>query len=386
MSIADIKKAIGQRALGPICFCILCGILYAGLNPFTAQPPNEVSWAAEPVGLRFGDYGMIKSSGPIRSAESQFEGPCSIEILIQPGAVPDSNTILAFYTTDYLVPFSVRQWGDSVELRREVHASHQLSKPEVMGVDHIFRKGLLSLISVTSDTRQTSIYVDGTLADTTPNFHLSNVDLTGELEMANSPVANDSWSGILRGVALYDRPLNASQALDHYRAWISEGRPGSGRLEGTIALYLFKEGKGKLIHNEIPSGPNLYVPEHYGYHGQPLLVPPWKEFQFTSGYAKDILINVAGFVPLGFFFCAYFSAKRWISHPALATILLGGAISLTIEIIQAYLPTRDSGMTDVITNTLGTGVGVWLYGCDMVRVLLERLGILVPVEPSQPPQ
>lgn len=386
MNFAEIKKAMGRRALGLICFSILCGIMYEGLYPFMIHPPNRVSWSASPVGLSFGDYGMIRSSGPIRWADSRGEGPCSIEIWIQPGAVPDSNTILAFYTPDYSIPFSVRQWGDNMELRSEVHGPHSPSKNETMDVHHIFRKGLPSLITITSDTRQTSVYVDGALADTAPNLRLSSVDLTGELEVANSPTANDSWSGLLRGLAVYERSLNASQVVDHYRAWTTKGQPGSGRLEGTVALYLFEEGTGKLIHNDFSSGPDLYIPEYYGYHGQPLLEPPWKEFRLTSSYAKDVVINIAGFVPLGFFFCAYFSAKHRISHPARATVLLGGAISLTIEILQAYLPMRDSGMTDVITNTLGTAVGVWLYGWGMARVLLDKVGIPVQDQGKLPAQ
>jgi len=78
------------------------------------------------------------------------------------------------------------------------------------------------------------------------------------------------------------------------------------------------------------------------------------------GYWKNLLKNIVGFIPLGFCFYPYVSVVRLYKHPALITVILGFAVSLTIEVLQAYLPTRDSGTTDLITNTLGTWIGALL--------------------------
>ena len=42
-------------------------------------------------------------------------------------------------------------------------------------------------------------------------------------------------------------------------------------------------------------------------------------------------------------------------------LLLGVGTSLFIEIVQAYLPERSSQLIDVITNTGGTALGVFLW-------------------------
>ena len=91
------------------------------------------------------------------------------------------------------------------------------------------------------------------------------------------------------------------------------------------------------------------------------LEPPWSEFHMHWGYWKNVLINVGGFVPLGFFLFAYLTTTNRFRRPAAVTIGLGFIVSLTIELLQAWLPTRDSGTTDIVTNTLGSALGVGLY-------------------------
>jgi len=102
---------------------------------------------------------------------------------------------------------------------------------------------------------------------------------------------------------------------------------------------------------------------------------PWDEFQPSWSYWKNVMINIGGFVPLGFFFCAYLVSVRRMNRAVLATIVLGGVVSLTIEVLQAFLPTRDSGMTDLITNTLGTVIGTALYSSKSVQAIFAVVGL-----------
>jgi glycopeptide antibiotics resistance protein len=105
----------------------------------------------------------------------------------------------------------------------------------------------------------------------------------------------------------------------------------------------------------------LYIPERYTELKHTLLRWPWDEYYPGWTYWKDVLMNIVGFMPLGFFLCAYLSLGLRFGRPGLITILFGFTVSLTVEILQAYLPTRDSGMTDIITNTMGTTLGVLVF-------------------------
>jgi hypothetical protein len=239
----------------------------------------------------------------------------------------------------------------------------------------VLRHGAAVFITLTASARGTAIYVDGTLVISSLHFGFSNGDFAGQLVVANSPVADDSWSGDLRGIAIYDRELTSTEVIEHLNSWTKNGRPAISEQGGLAALYLFDERAGSVIHNRAGSAPDLYIPDHYLIVHQTLLEVPWKECHPGWGYYKNVLINIGGFIPLGFVFCAYFSSALHLKRAQSITNLLGFTVSLTIEVLQGFIPIPDSGRTDVITNTLGTAIGAMVFQWKITQAIFSRVGI-----------
>jgi glycopeptide antibiotics resistance protein len=103
--------------------------------------------------------------------------------------------------------------------------------------------------------------------------------------------------------------------------------------ERMTALYLFNEHAGSIVHNAVRPGIDLYIPKRFS-----LLHQVFHEYKPGWDYWRDGLLNVVAFIPLGFFFSSYWSSVRPIRRPALTTTVLGLVVSLTIEILQSYLP------------------------------------------------
>jgi hypothetical protein len=373
-------KDLWNRLLAVICAAILCSILFLGLWPLTPHPKNQVAWLESENGLRFGHYGTILSADAFKATDVEGGAPCSLEIWSKPRLINDSSTMLAFYSPEKLVSFSLQQsLGDLIFQRQTRNQQGHVSEVHIY-VDDVLRQETAAFITITASTQGTAIYVDGALAKSSSHFGLSSRDFAGQLVVGNSPVANESWSGDLRGLAIYDRKLTSMEVLGHFNSWTKNARPTISEKEGPAALYLFNEREGSVVHNRAGSAPDLYTPDHYLIVRQTLLEVPWKEYHPGWGYYKDLLINIGGFIPFGFVFCAYFSSALHLKRPQLKTILLGFTVSLTIEVLQGFIPTRASGLTDVITNTLGTGIGVMLFQWEITQAAFSRVGI--PIEHS----
>ena len=74
-------------------------------------------------------------------------------------------------------------------------------------------------------------------------------------------------------------------------------------------------------------------------------------------------VNILGFIPFGFTVSAWLrkDGGRKRMPVTVLVVLAGAGISLLIELLQVYLPTRDSSLTDFMNNTLGAYIGAWLF-------------------------
>jgi VanZ family protein len=333
-------------------------------------PRNGVTWLGNQNGVRLSGHSTLWSSGSFPVLNGGNGGSCSIEIWLQPGLPRDSSIILSFSTPDNPLQLTLHQYRSLLIVETRVPGGwHPAS---IIGTDGIFHQGTPVFVTISSGPQQTVMYVNGALARTFPGSRIGP-DCNGRLVLGTSPIMDDSWRGQVRGLAVYGTELTADQVRQHFETWSTGGSPAILDQEQAVGLYVFNERSGNEVRNSVPGGLNLEIPARYKLVHQIFLQPFWHEYKSTWSYGKDVLVNIVGFMPLGFFFYAYWSTARPIKRPALVTTVFGFAVSLTIEVLQSYIPVRDSGTTDLITNTLGTFLGVQLYGWSLVRTLLARI-------------
>jgi len=156
-------------------------------------------------------------------------------------------------------------------------------------------------------------------------------------------------------LAVYDRALPGDEIAQHYADWLQR-KPYL--LQGALALYTFDERVGNIIYNRTGSAPELIIPPTFKpLHPTVLAVP--HPFRL---HRVDTVVNILGFIPLGFFLCAYLEDVKHHSprNALLWAVILGALTSLSIELLQVFLPSRDSSLPDVVNNVIGTTVGALL--------------------------
>jgi VanZ family protein len=95
---------------------------------------------------------------------------------------------------------------------------------------------------------------------------------------------------------------------------------------------------------------------------------------------SDLVLNVLAYVPLGLLLTLVFMGRMPRASAALLGLFTGAFISLLLELLQVYLPTRIPSNVDLLTNTGGSTIGAaiafafgerWILSGELYR-LRER--------------
>jgi hypothetical protein len=269
------------------------------------------------------------------------------------------------------------QWISELIIRvPAVNAVHQKSYHEI-GIAKALTKDVMHFITLVSEKGSTAIYIDGKLDKTVSDFSLLPIDkdLSGRLVLGNSSDGAHAWNGTFFGLTIYNQTLRNSEVRDNYNSWLKHLLPQSqaafeqayrGSFVGpsrAAAQYLFNERSGELVRDHSGSGHDLTISPVFQPARRTVLGMPDKSFFFNRYNLNDIAINIVGFVPFGLFLAAWLLQVKHLSAPRInsLSILVSACLSLTIELIQVYLPARNSSLMDVISNILGTASGILLF-------------------------
>jgi len=353
MDLLSVRKNV----LGLICLVITAGILLAGLWPLDFWPENKVRWLQDENGVQFYGQALIFTQLPAPCSLH----PCSVELSLQPTTEKSSHIghIFSFLDDHGSETFFLGQWRSLLLLGKGIHGKKTYRE---IGIRDALKKGDKRFVTITSGVDGTNIYVDGLLLESSPRFQLFSMKekLPGKILLGNSPTGGEYWTGNLLGLAIYDRVLTGEEVSQHFPQHFHDSKK-SGE-EGPVSFYLFDEHSGTLAHDSIGDH-HLTIPSRFEVLQKTILVPPWEDFRFNRSYLMDILTNILGFMPFGFFISAYL----WMRKPhsnfqlLLISVIIAGCMSVFIELVQVYLPTRSSQLIDVMMNMLGTAIGVSLF-------------------------
>jgi VanZ family protein len=309
---------------GPIKILILIPFLLGywavGLYPFTFEPPKHVVNQAERTadgGLSFSGVGIARTPGAPEWLGG-LNDTSRIEIrLVARTDDPDQRGPARLFTISDGVSdrnLTLGQEGDDLVIRVRRPGSDANGTPALQ-VAGLFGDAAWHAIRVRIEPDRLTVTVDGKT----------------RVEQALSGSPFPEWNP--------EYALAMGNELPYGRAWTGEIRAASVEIDGRTIDVL------DPVEIQLPGG--WWEIRHVDFwnlhHDRPYYKTP------------DIYINFFGFIPFGALLMLFFGRRLSIVH----IMLLGAALSLSIETLQILLP-RHPSVTDLVLNTLGAGVGAAL--------------------------
>ena len=363
MDLLEYNKSPSLKCLIIISSAIVLVILFAGLNPRDFHFSNSVKWLKDKPGIAIDKYGILYTSPFVARGDVFKSDDFSIEMALRPAKnnEKDFGFIVVIENRKDGDQLLVAQWlsqivvmngGDYDYRRRTKRISVKIGPPS-----HQAR-----LLTITTGKEGTKVYIDGELAGAEKDLILRIPEGQDRILLSNSTYGRQSWRGDIYGLALYGSALSGKKILSHFVQWSNTKDFSFIAQEKPAVLYLFDEGGGSKVLDHSGGKHDLEIPPRMKILKKKILPLGWDEWKFNRSVLQDVVINLMGFIPLGFFFAATLLKLGGIyrRHYRLIAICLGFMISLFIEILQMWIPSRSSEMRDLLMNTLGAFLGTMI--------------------------
>jgi len=352
-------------------------MLWAGLDPKGYRFRNEVEWIEGRAGVRFGRFGRIET-GPFlsleRAAALNRDG-YALEVELDPAPDPHGGfrVLASFHSGVDATQLIVAMWRSQLIVMNGNDYNNKRRLPRITADTSKFPKGPL-LLTISSTTNGTSLYLNGKPVATSAKLHLT---LPSEMKptcllLGNSASASQPWLGVISFFSFLPRPLTASEVESR---WRTRSNPSASTAEALL-LYRFEEAGGSTIRNHGLLVASLTIPPRLHALGRRFLQGSLATSTPSHSLTLDTVVNFIGFMPFGASLAIVFR-PRAPRRIILITLFIGFALSLAIELTQAWMPSRDSSLRDLLLNTAGAPLGAWLW--LLVRQWLGRFVSSHPV-------
>lgn len=369
---------------------VFAGIIILGFNPRHSLLTNKVSRLADGSGIRFRKYGIAATKPFDPAADlTVFPGdpevnpevsPMNDPVTQEPGQPAGFSVEIAFTSEHWRkngfgILFMLHDGDDGSQLLMGQWRSHIIV---MNGNDYDYRRkaprisadiaGMSAepvLATVTTGNGRTRLYLNGRCVIEKKNMTLTIPDARPmRLVMGNSVYGNTSWEGDIYGFAVYPYPLTAADVLNHYGGWLKTRDFSFAPVKAPSLLYLFDEAPGGVALDRSVRHHDLEIPKRMIVFKRQILAFSPDDLRFSRDVIQDVAFNFAGFVPFGLLAAAILSRFQgaYERHAVVVAVLMGFAVSIAIEVAQAWIPSRSSSLLDLVMNTAGTGSGAAVCG------------------------
>ena len=325
--------------------------LVVGLWPFNICIENHVRWSDDGTALQFRRYGVaytdILDEQRLESMVSAGVLAIEADLEPEPGGVRGHRAfIVACSRIGRRYNFALAQDGHRLLFYLKTDPPPAVTDQPVIEVPRVCFPHRRTRVAVEVRRGLARIWINGELRATQPvPGSLSAWYSPARLYLGNEASGRHPWQGRLYDVS------------------VSGGDPKSG---GAVGITLFKgvnATPGTRSTDPGVAGSALTIPRRFVLPSRRWLAWPGSIFVRSGPGRRDGLINLAGFVPLGFLMTRWLRSRGATRKRACGwSVWAGVACSLGIEIVQGWLPGRDSSVLDLGGNAIGACIGACLAG------------------------